>query len=280
MREERVLSALVHIQANLDQPLGLEDLASQAGFAPSHFHAEFKRLTGQSPREYVQRVRLERAAYLLRVLGDSVLTIALDVGYRSHETFIRAFRRHFKQSPSQYRRADPSWPQNSGYSPQASRRYMLSATKPRTIRRTRVAFIRHTGPYENVPAELWSRVATYLADSGYDHDGPRLGIGHDAPNITDAGLLRFDAGIVVDDGVVGRGEVGVQWLEACPAAVTTHVGPYTTLPQAYPVIFERAGRLKGFEVVGLPAIEVYHAKVLDPSLAIQYTDIILPLRRA
>jgi AraC family transcriptional regulator len=280
MREQELLAVLVYIQAHLDQPLTLRELASQAGFAPSHFHAEFRRLTRQSPRQYVQRVRLERAAYLLRLLGDSVLTIALDVGYRTHETFSRAFRRHFRVSPHKYRRTGEEWPASSVHGPQPPQGFTLSDTRARTVNPARIAFIRHTGPYELVPPELWTRVAAYLAERGYPHDGPRVGIGHDAPNITDASMLRFDAGIIVGEEVEGHGEVGVQVLEGGPAAATTHVGPYSSLPQAYPLVFQRASQLKGFELIGLPAVEVYHAKVLDPSLGLQYTDIYLPLRRA
>jgi len=48
---------------------------------------------------------LERGAYRLSVTQESVLNIALSVGFQSHETFSRAFKRRFNHTPSGWRRA-------------------------------------------------------------------------------------------------------------------------------------------------------------------------------
>ena len=57
----RMLRVLVHIQQNLDAPLPLEELASIALFSPFHFHRIFRGLIGESVKEHVRRLRLERS---------------------------------------------------------------------------------------------------------------------------------------------------------------------------------------------------------------------------
>ena len=101
--QERVLRVLVHIQEHLDEALPLEDLARVACFSPHHFHYLFGAMVGESVKEHVRRLRLERAAHRLLFSNQPVTTIAFDAGYETHESFTRAFRAMFGTSPSRFR---------------------------------------------------------------------------------------------------------------------------------------------------------------------------------
>lgn len=85
--KRRLLQVLVHIQQNLDGPLGLDELAAIACFSPFHFHRIFRGMVGESLKEHIRRLRLERAASQLKVGKQPVTQIALDAGYSSHEAF-------------------------------------------------------------------------------------------------------------------------------------------------------------------------------------------------
>lgn len=105
---DRMIPTLVHIQTHLDDDLKLEGLARVAGVTPSHFSRSFTATIGESPRAYVERLRLEGAAVLLISRAASVLEIALDSGFQSHETFTRAFSRRFGIAPSRWRHGSAS----------------------------------------------------------------------------------------------------------------------------------------------------------------------------
>jgi transcriptional regulator GlxA family with amidase domain len=100
----RIILALVHIQAHLDQDLSLDALAGHVGLSKYHFHELFQSATGETPKSYVERLRLEWAAVQLRIRRVAVVEVALECGYRNHETFSRAFRRRFLASPREYRK--------------------------------------------------------------------------------------------------------------------------------------------------------------------------------
>src|SRR5688572_32840766 len=100
-----VIPLLIDVQSNLDREISLESLARQYGYSPFHFHRFFSSAVGETPKRHVDRLRLERAAYKLAITGETVLAIALSVGFKNHETFSRAFKRAFAHSPSGYRRA-------------------------------------------------------------------------------------------------------------------------------------------------------------------------------
>ena len=96
---ERLLHVQLFIQNHLDEELPLERLARIAHFSPFHFHRIFKALIGEGVKEYVKRLRLERAAVLLKITDRTVLQIALEAGYQAHEAFSRAFRDLFGITP-------------------------------------------------------------------------------------------------------------------------------------------------------------------------------------
>jgi AraC-like DNA-binding protein len=94
-----LLPLLRDLQGHLDEKLTVSRLARRAGQSRSHFGRYFRRVLGESPRRYIERLRLEQAAARLLASRDSVFRIALRAGFSSHEVFIRAFRRKFGCAP-------------------------------------------------------------------------------------------------------------------------------------------------------------------------------------
>lgn len=102
--EALVADALRCVVEGLDEALDLEALAAPACMAPLHFHRVFRGLVGETPLQLHRRLRLERAAWrLAHRPGESVLRIALDAGYDTHESFTRAFREAFCRAPIEHR---------------------------------------------------------------------------------------------------------------------------------------------------------------------------------
>ena len=64
----------------------------------------FKQQTGISPHAFVNLIRLRQAAVLLRQTADSVLSVALNVGFQSETHFGKAFKKQYGISPGQYRK--------------------------------------------------------------------------------------------------------------------------------------------------------------------------------
>ena len=86
------------------QPLDVPALARIAHVSPAHFTRTFRATFGETPHRYLQRRRVERAAFLLRETDRSVSEICLDVGFASLGTFSRTFRAVVGSSPTEYRR--------------------------------------------------------------------------------------------------------------------------------------------------------------------------------
>ncbi len=59
-------------------------------------------LTGQSPVEFINTIRLKRAAVLLRNNAGNVTTVALEVGFSNPSYFARIFKKQFGIAPREY----------------------------------------------------------------------------------------------------------------------------------------------------------------------------------
>ena len=78
--------------------------AGRAGLSLVHFRRGFRRRFGMPPGQFLQAVRLERAAEALRSGSDPVKAVADSVGFADVLYFTRLFSRRFKMGPAAYRR--------------------------------------------------------------------------------------------------------------------------------------------------------------------------------
>jgi AraC family transcriptional regulator len=279
----RLLPVLAHIQTALDEDLSLGALARRAGVTPWHFQRTFKQALGETPKQHVLRLRLERAALQLRLEQDAVVDVSLACGFASHEVFGRAFHRRFGVSPSAWRSssrrlaAPPAAPSRSGLEQELADG-AVSTTSLRRLAPVTVAWLRHVGPYEDVSTTLWDELLRWAERRGLPRTpGDLLGVALDAPGITAPSALRFDACLVVPRDTAAHGKIGVRELPGGLHGVTTHVGPFTTLAAAYRIAFARLLGRPDLRVVGLPVVERYLAAQVAPGSAVHRTEICVPV---
>ncbi len=94
-----------YIEGNLDQNIGIAELARLVDYSPDHFARLFKRSFGRSPYRYVLERRVERAKLLLRDRSIPVVEVALRCGYSSQSHLSSAFKSQTGATPGQFRRS-------------------------------------------------------------------------------------------------------------------------------------------------------------------------------
>jgi len=94
--------AILHVQANLTDPLSVADLARVAGMSPVRFATVFRKLTGESPHRFVIRRRIERALELI-LAGIPLAQVALDAGFSDQAHFTTTFKSLMGVPPGQWR---------------------------------------------------------------------------------------------------------------------------------------------------------------------------------
>jgi len=255
--EALVLVALRRVASSLDEALDLESLAAPACMAPLHFHRVFRGLVGETPLQLHRRLRLERAAWRLAQQPDTVLQIALDAGYETHEAFTRAFRDAYGRSPSEYRAWAAATPMRlPSHRLQAA--CGLHAGGPEVelpgdpaalfIHHTahqmnvqieqrpemRIAALPHTGPYHTIGA-TFDRLGGLLGPAGLlaDPQAQMIALYYDDPETVPASQLRSAAGVTVRPGAAVPPPLQSLTLPAGRWASALHRGSYAGLGDAW-----------------------------------------------
>ena len=288
--KERLLCVLVHIQQHLDEPLALEELARMACLSPHHFHHVFTGMLGESLGSHTRRLRLERAAWRLKLTETPVVQIAFEAGYETHEAFSRAFRKGFGFSPVQFRRRNGVSARiqiASGVHYQNRKRLRgfraaqieddSSNVTVKHLRPMRVAFMRHIGPYNEV-GKTWEQFMMLLGKEGMLGRGLQfIGICHDDPAVTPPDKIRCDACITVDPKFLPSGEIGVQLIPGGDYAVLTHFGPYEKLGESYAKLLGQWLPRSGRRLRAGPCMEIYFDSPENTEPEDLVTDIHAPL---
>lgn len=93
-----------HILDNLARRITVAELAQVACLSPSHFHAQFKECVGLTPHQYLLKLRLDRAARLLRESDLPLVRVAGECGFSSQSALTTAMRRYLGLTPKSLRR--------------------------------------------------------------------------------------------------------------------------------------------------------------------------------
>ncbi len=263
----RVQPALALAAKSPDQDLRLAALAARSHLSAFHLHRMFSAVAGETPKAYTLRLRLSRGAALLLTSDRSVLDIALDCGFKSHEAFTRAFARQFAMTPRAYRAR--------GFS--TSARAADAAAHASIVQQVAPCVgLYHLRPdgrsgrsemsYDVVKKELVAQ-PVLLVRRRVKRSGIAAAIGESLPHIfqyaqqhgialaghpftryveVGAGLLTIEpgmrivatrpapaSGVNVARTAGGEGSVIEDVLPAGRAATTVHAGAYETLPDAY-----------------------------------------------
>jgi AraC family transcriptional regulator len=95
------------VHAKIEDELSLGELAHSVGLSTAHFAEMFRKSTGETPHQFVLRLRVERAKEMLRTAESRVLDVAIACGFKTQQHFARVFRLLCGSTPTEYRREFP-----------------------------------------------------------------------------------------------------------------------------------------------------------------------------
>lgn len=101
--DEMVKSAQIYIENNLQQKISIEQLSSRFAVGRRNFDRRFIRATGNTPVEYLQRVKIESAKKAFETSRKTINEVMYEVGYSDQKAFREVFRKITGMSPLDYR---------------------------------------------------------------------------------------------------------------------------------------------------------------------------------
>ncbi|MGB3278227.1 MAG: GlxA family transcriptional regulator [Pseudorhodobacter sp.] len=97
---ESVAKAVEYLSNRLSEPVGVDDLAKEVGVSTRQLERLFKKATGQSPSRYYRSLRMKAARQLVLYSKQSLVNIALAVGYETVGPLQSYYRQEFGISPN------------------------------------------------------------------------------------------------------------------------------------------------------------------------------------
>ncbi|MDX1957281.1 MAG: helix-turn-helix domain-containing protein [Leptospiraceae bacterium] len=251
--KEKIYSVRNFLEKKLVETIDLNSLAFEANYTQFHFTRFFSEQTGETPINYLRRLRLEKAAFDLKTTDRSVIDIALDSGYDAHESFTRAFKKQFKLSPKEYRN---QYHYKNSKEIMEPKFILTDQIKLVTLKNFTIRFQRFTGNYEDCPGPYKDSVL--WKDFLKEHDAKPneivCGICHDDPEITEGSKVRFDLGILSNS---DSKLYNVKTIEGGRFALATHIGDYANLGESYEYMLYSYPRIFGKKIRNKPLLEIY-----------------------
>ncbi len=265
--------------------LTLDQLSAVAGLSKYHFHRIFLAQTGINLSQFIQRLKLKKATYQLAFMHEQkIIDIALDAGFENPESFSRAFKRTYQQTPKQFRQ-QPNWDlwsEQHQFKPWPINIIEEPTTMQVTICEfptTAIAALEHHGN----PNQLNDTVARFInwrKSSGASPiaSSQTFGLAYNDPSTVSAADFRFDVcGSVTEP--IANNDSGVinKTIPGGRCAKITHQGSHDLMDEKIRYLYKQ----------WLPSVDetlrdfpcFFHYRNLFPQVAEHQliTDIYLPL---
>jgi AraC family transcriptional regulator len=279
----RINRVLDYIDKHLEEPLSVERLADVANFSKYHFHRQFSEYCGLSVYRYVQLMRLKRASYRLAFNPDApIIDIAFDCGFENPESFSRAFKNMFGQTPSAFRET-PDWASWSAryrlHIPTPARRHAVDV-KIVDMEPILVAALEHKGAVAQLNNSV-QRFIEWRKDSELSPiaECETYGVPYSDPNTTPPEAFRFDICAAVK-AAPPRNAQGVvaKTIPGGRCAVTLHSGSREKIGESVYALYRQWLPQSGEETRDFPVYFHYLNLDMDTPEHQHLTEIYLPLK--
>ncbi len=227
----RIQKVQDYIEQNYGKNMTTEELASVAGFSKYHFNRIFKSVMDESLLQYVNRVRMENALFILAHRQDRNMTdVAYELGFGDSAIFSRAFKAYYGLSPLAYRKKySTNCKENlflSEYNKSEKKKKWVEEPFPNTgevrienIESKDLVYIRHVGTYKSLGRVFakWMHELFRLAHKQgllRQEENQFLVMYHDNPEFGDEKHFRTSLCITVPVGCSAKeeGKLGVTKL--------------------------------------------------------------------
>ncbi len=267
---ERIDRVTDYMRSHLDRSPSLDELAGIACLSSFHFHRIFTAITGETVNAFTNRVRLEKAARLLKHSKKSATDIALSCGFSSSSTFSRSFKKHFGSSPSEYRKTGTIENSKICKDFHPVEEYVLPMSdeelesrfpvKIKTFPERRVAYIRVIDAYrDNRVLKAFERMEKWAKERSLFETGTFFGMSLDDPLVTPEEKYRYEICLTVAESVKFKPdpEISEMNLPASDYAVIRISGDIKIVATATEYLFNKWLINSSFEPEHQPALEIF-----------------------
>ncbi len=254
-RADIINKSIYYMYKYIDTNITLDELSKLNHISKYHYHRIFKEETGDNFSDTLTSIRLQKAANLLISNKLSTITeISVNCGYTSHSSFIKAFKKRFEYTPSQWRKGS--------YIEYTKRLLDEKDIKPLDLEATikvndeiHCAYIRHKGYNKNIK-HTWERLRAFAYELNINNFD-EIGLHHDNPSITPLEDCRYVAAISIPKDIEIKNRISTFTIPKSLCAVFKYKGKYGDIINLIRYIHHEWIENKGYEITTLPSYVKY-----------------------
>jgi AraC family transcriptional regulator len=234
-----------YIRLHLTEPVSLARLAREAAASPFHFARLFQAHVGETPFEFIRRIRLATALRMLQEDGSaSVTEIAMSIGYETSSAFNKALKKALNSSPRNFRKLGKEVQNTLIYDlsqPRQPKEMDVNLTNEFDVVTrpvTHYVYLERRGPFSEVAPPLWSEFSRYLQQLKLDGVSEYLGVSGVDKSRAGEDAMIYQAGVAlarklqkVPDGLQEKS------IRSGRYARFLLTGPYTQIWPAFDRVF-------------------------------------------
>ena len=284
---KRIQRAIDHIESHQNDELNIILLAEISAYSPFHFCRVFKAQMGESVMSYSTRIRLEASSIEVSLGKKQMIDVAADAGFKTPSGFLKAFKKHFGTTPTEYKRTNKQAISNF-------QNIVMDKAEIVSRETAYVVYTRETGDYYKSADIAWERLSNNLnkleekykglpPTAGLEFDpnsAELLGICYDDPEVTKEEKIRYEACIAwseVEIEFLKTEQFNTKTIVSGKYAKALHKGSYETSDDCWYGLYIWI-EANGFEFRNEPSFEKYLNTTDEVKSSELLTEIYVPVR--
>ena len=278
---QRIERVVEYLNDQVDNNPSLETLAGVAAISPFHFHRVYRAITGETPSGTLRRLRLAKAAVMLKETKKPVTEIAFDVGFESSQSLAKAFKASSGFSPTDARANTKALSGiiESLSTPVSGKLTGEMEVKVVSVKPFKVIAYRHVGPHKGL-FRAYGDLYAWAEKAGLVESLEGIyGLPIDDPRGMPEQECRFDCCFDFGADIKPGEGLREEFLGGGRYAVARHFGPYEGLEDKYDYLYGPWLNASGYSLREKPFFNHY---LQDPDTLPPdewETDIYLPIEK-
>ncbi len=261
---ERYQRLLKFLEEKFKTSIETKDIEAVSFYSYRNINRIFLALQHETIGKFIKRRKLEKAAEYLKFSNTEISDIALEIGYGDIAAFSKAFKKHFRCTPSRFRNSFDLQQKITNDLIKVEERTEIEELQfeIETLPSLKTLFLQYQGSYENIKGieKTWKQLIKYAYNNKLLSDGTVvLGEILDDDEITESIYCRYNAGIILPENsdFSPKGLFDIKEISSQKYAKFIHKGSHETCFETYNKIYARWMFDVQLEFEDLPILEFY-----------------------
>lgn len=239
--EKIICDVVNYVRDNPGGELNIKTLSEKFHISYFHFHRIMRAALNEPLGNYMNRIRLNASAQMIRETGESISEIAEKIGYNNLSAFSKSFIKEFGISPQEYRlTSDCSLNSEIDFHFQHNRVVNGKISpKIKVIPPCRIIYVKVKGEYGGQCAyDAWNSIMSFATKAGIISWNPHyFSIYYDDPDVVGVDNCNYDCCLVIQQKAIADNWVDVKDFEGGKYLVFRYKGPYDNLWDVYNFLY-------------------------------------------